>query len=213
MMKLEKLRREYLSGGLRRGDLLDDPIRQFEKWLEQAIELDLNDPTAMVLATVDATGQPSQRIVLLKHLDHRGFVFFTNYGSRKVLELMDNPKVSLLFPWHAIDRQVKICGVPEKTTEEESLEYFDSRPKDSQLAAWASNQSQPIASREALLAQLEAVKQRFGQERVPLPDFWGGLRVKPTQMEFWQGGESRLHDRFEYNLEPDGGWSIRRLAP
>jgi pyridoxamine 5'-phosphate oxidase len=213
LMELENLRREYLMGGLRREDLLADPVAQFERWVSQAIELQLADPTAMVVATVDSHGQPSQRIVLLKHVDAEGFVFYTNYGSRKAREIMTNARVSLLFPWHMIERQVKVCGVAEKVSPAESMKYFLSRPRDSQLAAWASAQSRRLDSRQVLMSQLEHMKQKFAQGEIPLPDFWGGFRVRPHQMEFWQGGAHRLHDRFEYSLEPGGDWSIQRLAP
>jgi pyridoxamine 5'-phosphate oxidase len=212
-LELENLRREYLRGGLKQADLLADPIKQFELWLEQAINLDIADPTAMVVGTVSQSGQPSQRIVLLKHLDEKGFVFYTNYGSRKAKDLAGNSKISLLFPWHGIDRQVKIAGEATKISSAESLKYFLSRPKDSQLAAWASEQSQPLSSRQFLMTQLENMKQKFSNGDIPLPDFWGGIRVKPQKIEFWQGGEHRLHDRFEYNLQTDGSWPVQRLAP
>lgn len=212
-MDIDQIRREYLKGGLSRENLAADPIEQFNLWLQQAIDSGLPDPTAMTVATVAADGQPSQRIVLLKHLDRRGFVFFTNYGSRKAREIGDNPKVSLHFPWHMMERQVKICGLAEKVSSTETLKYFLSRPRESQWAAWASAQSRPIASRQLLMQQFQAIKQKFAQGQVPLPDFWGGYRVIPRQIEFWQGGANRLHDRFEYNLQPGGDWTIERLAP
>lgn len=212
-MDIENLRREYLRGGLSRSELLDDPIKQFELWLEQAVALGISDPTAMALGTVGTDGQPSQRIVLLKHLDKDGFVFFTNYGSRKAKELALNSKVSLLFPWHSIERQVKIAGESEKISTAESLKYFMTRPRESQLAAWASEQSQALSSKQFLLAQLENMKQKFSQGEIPLPDFWGGIRVKPSKIEFWQGGEHRLHDRFEYTRNKAQSWEIQRLAP
>lgn len=210
-LNLEDLRRDYLMGGLDHGDLNDDPIAQFEVWLQQAIDLQLKDPTAMTVATVDASGQPSQRIVLLKKVDH-GFVFYTNYGSRKAQELAENPKVSLHFPWHDIERQVKICGEAEKVSAAESAKYFLSRPKQSQLAAWASHQSHPVSTRELLLQQVARMKEKFAQGQVPAPDFWGGFRVVPTEIEFWQGGANRLHDRFQYS-RTEHGWQRRRLAP
>lgn len=212
-MDLENLRREYLRGGLKREDLSDDPIAQFRLWMQQAIDMEVADPTAMVLATVSAAGQPSQRIVLLKNLDDEGFVFFTNYGSRKAREIAENPRVSLLFPWYSIDRQVKICGRAEKVPVAQSLRYFLSRPRESQLAAWASRQSSPIGSRDLLMGQLQSIKEKYAQGEIPLPDFWGGLRVRPEQIEFWQGGAHRLHDRFEYDRQDDGTWSIQRLSP
>lgn len=212
-VNLQNLRREYLKGGLERDQLADDPIMQFERWMEQTVAADIPDPNAMTIATVDATGQPSQRIVLLKGVDQRGFVFYTNLRSRKAQELKQNPKVSLHFPWHFLERQVKICGVAEPLSTAESLNYFLSRPRESQLAAWASQQSRPISSRALLLQQFEAMKNKFRHGEIPLPDFWGGFRVKPHQMEFWQGGAHRLHDRFQYSLQDDGQWSIERLEP
>jgi pyridoxamine 5'-phosphate oxidase len=212
-VNLQNLRREYLKGGLERDQLADDPIMQFERWMEQTVAADIPDPNAMTIATVDATGQPSQRIVLLKGVDQRGFVFYTNLRSRKAQELKQNPKVSLHFPWHFLERQVKICGVAEPLSTAESLKYFLSRPRESQLAAWASQQSRPISSRALLLQQFEAMKNKFRHGEIPLPDFWGGFRVKPHQIEFWQGGAHRLHDRFQYSLQDDGQWSIERLEP
>ena len=212
-MDLESIRREYLSGGLNRDDLLDSPIDQFNVWMQQAVDMGLRDPTAMTLATVSAGGQPSQRIVLLKQLDDLGLIFFTNYESRKAREIADNPKVSLHFPWHDIERQIKICGSAEKLSAAESLKYFLTRPRESQIAAWASSQSSAISSRSFLLNQFESIKQKFSAGEVPLPDFWGGFRVTPNEMEFWQGGKYRLHDRFRYNLQGDSSWLIQRLSP
>lgn len=211
-MQLEDLRRDYLMGGLEQADLDADPINQFERWLQQAIELQLKDPTAMTVATVDASGQPSQRIVLLKQVDARGFVFFTNFGSRKAQELSANNKISLHFPWHDIERQVKVCGVASKISAAESAKYFLSRPKESQLAAWASHQSHPVSTRQLLMQQVARMKEKFAQGDIPAPDFWGGFRVVPHEIEFWQGGANRLHDRFVYQREGDA-WSIARLAP
>ncbi|MBR9910967.1 MAG: pyridoxamine 5'-phosphate oxidase [Gammaproteobacteria bacterium] len=211
-MELDKFRRDYLQGGLQRQDLAEDPIVQFETWLKQAVEAGLKDPTAMTVATVDAEGQPSQRIVLLKHLDQRGFVFYTNYESDKARDIAANPRVSLHFPWHELERQVKICGRAEKVSTAESLKYFSSRPTESQLAAWASAQSRPISSRQLLLQQFQAMKEKFKQGGIPLPDFWGGFRVIPATIEFWQGGAHRLHDRYKYR-RTDTGWEVDRLAP
>ncbi len=199
--------------GLKRENLLSDPIKQFELWLHQAIDLQIYDPTAMVVATVNSDGQPSQRIVLLKHLDDLGFVFYTNFGSRKAKDIAANAEVSLLFPWNDIDRQVKIQGQAHKISTKESLKYFLSRPRESQLAAWASEQSRPLSSKQVLLTQVEHMKEKFSKGEVPLPDFWGGIRVEPSLIEFWQGGENRLHDRFEYSLNEDASWGIQRLAP
>jgi len=212
-IELDKIRREYLSGGLRRDDLPENPLQLFEAWQQQIITLKALDPTAMVVATVGADGQPSQRIVLLKQLDAQGFVFFTNYGSRKAREIAGNPRVSLLFPWHDVERQVKVCGRAEKLGMADSLRYFASRPRDSQLAAWASQQSAPITGRSFLMNQLAHMKEKFAHGDVPLPDFWGGIRVVPHEIEFWQGGAQRLHDRFRYSLQGNQSWSIERLAP
>ncbi len=211
-MDLESLRREYLRGGLNREDLHDDPFEQFSLWMQQAIDLQFPDPTAMTIATVNTGGQPSQRIVLLKHFDKQGFVFYTNYGSRKASDLEANPRISLHFPWHNIDRQVKVCGVASKVSTAESLKYFVTRPRESQLAALASKQSHVLDSRTVLFNQFEALKQKFQAGEIPLPDFWGGYRVVASEIEFWQGGAHRLHDRFRY-LKQDDGWQIDRLAP
>lgn len=210
-MDLESLRREY-KGGLRREDLADDPLNQFEHWMEQVLKLGIADPTAMTVATVDEFGQPSQRIVLLKHVDSDGFVFYTNYSSRKAGELKANSRISLHFPWHTADRQVKVCGVAEKVSAAESFKYFVSRPRDSQIAAIASHQSSVLNSRSVLQSQFAAMKKKFQEGEIPLPDFWGGYRVTPHEIEFWQGGENRLHDRFRYVLD-EGNWKIDRLAP
>jgi pyridoxamine 5'-phosphate oxidase len=211
-MKLDHLRREYLQGGLRRAQLPTDPFQLFTLWQQQALESGLIDATAMVLATVSA-GQPSQRIVLLKGCDERGFVFYTNYHSRKGSEMQANAKVSLLFPWHPLERQVKIAGQVEKTTAEESAAYFATRPRDSQLAAWASPQSQPLESRQELQQRLQEVTEQFGLQPVPLPPNWGGYRVVPHEIEFWQGGAHRLHDCFRYTRQADGLWKLNRIAP
>ena len=211
-MDLESLRREYLQGGLRREELIDDPLDQFSLWMQQALDLEIYDPTAMTIATVNEEGQPSQRIVLLKHFDQDGFIFYTNYGSRKSNELDSNSKVSLHFPWHVIDRQVKICGTASKISPVESLKYFLSRPKESQIAAVASHQSEVLTSRSSLLDKFESIKQKFKDGDIPLPDYWGGYRIVPHEIEFWQGGANRLHDRFRY-LRHENNWLIDRLAP
>lgn len=212
-LDLQALRREYLRGGLKLEDLSASPIDQFEHWMEQAVAAEIPDPTAMVLATAAPDGQPSQRIVLLKDLDERGFVFYTNYASRKARELGANARVSLHFPWHLLERQVDVCGTVETLNREESEHYFARRPRESQLSAWASHQSRAIESREALLAHYRELEERFADREIPLPEFWGGYRVRPHQVEFWQGGAHRLHDRFEYNRQPDGNWAIDRLEP
>lgn len=212
-LDLESLRREYLQGGLDLADLAEDPFVQFKRWMEQTIATQVPDPSAMTVATVDAEGQPSQRIVLLKQFDQKGFVFYTNLRSKKARDLQQNPKISLHFPWHFLERQVKVCGVAEQISTAEALKYFVTRPRESQLGAWASQQSQPIASRALLMQQFESMKNKFVKGEIPLPDFWGGFRVKPHQIEFWQGGANRLHDRFQYSLQADNRWHIERLEP
>jgi len=211
-MDVDQMRREYLRGGLRREDLNEDPILQFQEWLQQAITAELVDPTAMTVATVGSDGQPSQRTVLVKHYDQDGFVFYTNLGSRKAREIAANAKVGLHFAWLPLERQVKICGIAEKLSTTQVLKYFLSRPKESQIAAWASAQSSPISSRLLLEQKFAEVKQKFAKREVPLPSFWGGYRVRPHEIEFWQGGAHRLHDRFRYQ-RAEQGWQIERLAP
>jgi len=212
-MGIEDIRREYSKGGLRRKDLADDPIVQFNKWLEQAVEAKLTDPTAMTVATVDENGMPFQRIVLLKNLDENGFVFYTNLGSRKAQQIEHNNKVSLHFPWHNLERQVHITGVAEKLTAMENMKYFTSRPKESQLAAIASKQSSRISARGVLEGKFLELKQKFAKGEIPVPTFWGGYRIRPESIEFWQGGEHRLHDRFLFSKDGTGHWEAERLAP
>lgn len=212
-LDLKDLRREYLRGGLNLEDLSADPIDQFSNWMAQAVEAGIPDPSAMTLASVAQDGQPSQRIVLLKGVDRRGLVFYTNMRSRKARELQTNPKVSLHFPWHLLERQVSVCGLVQKLEHDEAWNYFNHRPRESQLGAWASRQSRPIASRAELMERFRQMQERFGEGEIPLPEFWGGFRVRPHQMEFWQGGAHRLHDRFQYNLQADGNWAIDRLEP
>ncbi|MFI0488911.1 MAG: pyridoxamine 5'-phosphate oxidase [Yersinia sp. (in: enterobacteria)] len=209
---VSNLRREYTRGGLRRSDLTENPLQLFERWLKQACEARLPDPTAMCVATVDINGQPYQRIVLLKHYDQQGMVFYTNMGSRKAQQLAENPHISLLLPWHMLDRQVIFLGKVERLSIPDVLKYFNSRPKDSQIAAWVSQQSTRISARGMLESKFMELKQKFQHGDVPLPTFWGGFRVKFDSVEFWQGGEHRLHDRFIYQREA-GGWKIDRLAP
>ena len=212
-MKLESQRREYLSGGLRRGDLAADPLDQFGRWMQQALAAEVPDPTAMAAATVSAAGQPSQRIVLLKQFDERGFVFYTNFESRKALELAGNTRISLLFPWNVINRQIKICGTAERIGKDESAAYFSTRPRPSQLAAAASRQSRVLESRENLLAAFKQLDERYRSADVPLPEDWGGYRVDAHEYEFWQGRPDRLHDRFRYSRGTADNWIIERLAP
>ncbi|QCR36266.1 pyridoxamine 5'-phosphate oxidase [Nissabacter sp. SGAir0207] len=211
-LDIAHLRREYTKGGLRRHDLTDDPLDLFGLWLQQACEAQLADPTAMCVATVDEQGQPFQRIVLLKHIDERGLVFYTNLGSRKAQHLSHNPKISLHFPWHMLERQVSFTGRAERLSTLEVMKYFSSRPKESQIGAWVSPQSSRISARGVLESKFLELKQKFQQGEVPLPSFWGGYRVAFDSVEFWQGGEHRLHDRFLY-LREGNGWKIDRLAP
>jgi pyridoxamine 5'-phosphate oxidase len=212
MTDLSDIRREYIKGGLRRQDLPADPMALFATWMEQAREAELSDPTAMCVATVDASGQPFQRIVLLKRFNKQGFVFFTNLESRKAKHIAANAKVSLLFPWHPLERQVAITGEAQPLSNAEVFKYFMSRPKESQIAAWVSAQSSKISARQALESKFAEMKAKFAQGEVPLPKFWGGYLVKPGSIEFWQGGEHRLHDRFLYTRLQEG-WEIDRLAP
>ncbi len=211
-MDLSDFRENYTKGGLKREALKDNPVQQFELWFKQAIESAIPEPNAFSLATVDAFGQPSIRTVLLKLFDENGFVFFTNYESKKAQDIEANEKVSMLFPWVAIERQVKINGRAEKISTAESLKYFLSRPRGSQLGAWVSQQSHVISSRGVLEMKLQEMKRKFLNRAVPIPDHWGGYRIIPETIEFWQGGENRLHDRFEYE-KVAGEWLVRRLAP
>ncbi len=212
-MDISHFRREYLKGGLKRTDLDQDPVNQFSRWFEQARKTTIADPTAMILATVNPQGQPSQRTVLLKYFDHDGFVFFTNYGSRKAEEIAGNDRVSLLFVWLELDRQVIISGRAVKISAADSARYFMSRPRESQIAAWVSSQSHNLSSRQALMEKFFEMKRKFSEGKIPLPSFWGGYRVVATEIEFWQGRENRLHDRFMYQRTGDGSWDIQRLSP
>ncbi|CRI63976.1 Pyridoxine/pyridoxamine 5'-phosphate oxidase [Thiocapsa sp. KS1] len=202
-----------MEQGLSRSSLDPDPIRLFEQWYTAAIETALPEPNAMSLCTVDEGGQPYVRTVLLKLFDREGFVFFTNFESRKARQIDGNPQVAALFPWVALARQVQITGRAERIPTAESLRYFATRPRGSQIGAWSSPQSQVITSRSLLEAKVAEMKQRFAHGEIPLPDFWGGYRIVPSRIEFWQGRESRLHDRFLYTREGDGSWRIERLAP
>ncbi len=212
-MNYEDYRRNYVLGGLRRSMLADCPIEQFQQWQQQAIDAGLKDPTAASLATLEANGNLSQRIILLKGIESGGFVFYTNYQSHKGRALAAEPRASLLFPWNEIDRQVTVSGQVERVAENTSEAYFASRPRASQLGAWASQQSRPIASREVLEQQYAEVLERFDGKAVPRPSAWGGFRLVPTIIEFWQGGEHRLHDRFRYQLDTDNCWKVERLQP
>lgn len=212
-MDIHRLRKDYKSDALYRATLAADPLDQFATWFQEACRAELPEPNAMTLATVGPDLQPSLRTVLLKFYDHNGFVFFTNYGSRKAREMAENNRVALLFPWISLARQVTITGTAEKISTAESARYFASRPRDSQLGAWISRQSSILGSRQLLLQELEKMKNKFLKGEVPLPDFWGGYRVSPRTIEFWQGQTSRLHDRFLYTRQADNTWTLERLAP
>ncbi len=212
-MSASKLRQRLIEQGLNRSELDASPLREFELWYREAIESGIHEPGAMSLTTVDADGQPWQRIVLLKLFDEKGFVFFTNYESKKAKQIALNPRVSLLFPWHMLGRQLIITGEAEKVTTAESIAYFVTRPRGSQIGAWASGQSQLINSRSILETGIDRMKQKYANKEVPLPSFWGGYRVKPIAFEFWQERKNRLHDRFRYRKNEAGGWCVERLAP
>jgi len=211
-MRLEDNRRQYDYGKLTRGSLSASPFEQFSVWMQQAIDANVQDPTAMSVATVSAEGKPWQRMVLLKDFDEGGFIFYTNLGSRKAQDIEGNAQVSLHFPWLLLDRQVIVGGRAERLPAAQVEKYFLSRPKDSQLAAWASKQSSPISSRQTLETQFSQVKAQFAEGDIPLPEFWGGFCVVPEEIEFWQGGENRLHDRFCFK-HGKAGWNIARLSP
>jgi pyridoxamine 5'-phosphate oxidase len=210
---IAEVRKNYHSGRLRRAELQADPIAQFSLWLDDAFRAGVIEPNAMSLATAWKDGRPLVRTVLLKGVDSRGFVFYTNLESRKAHQLAENPHASLLFPWLALERQVIVTGPVSRLPTIDAIKYFATRPRASQLAAWASPQSSKISSREFLEIAWEEAKRRFGEGKVPLPSFWGGYRMKPETIEFWQGGPNRLHDRFEYIRQPDDSWTIDRLAP
>lgn len=207
------LRKEYSLRGLRRAQLHDDPFAQFEQWFQEAVQAQLLEPNAMSLATANKTGAIKVRTVLLKGLDSRGMVFFTNYTSRKAHDILENPQAALLFPWLSLERQVSISGKVEKISTAESLAYFTSRPVGSQLGAWVSRQSTVIPSRDYLERKLEKTQAKFQNGDIPLPEFWGGFRVVPQTIEFWQGSANRLHDRFIYTKQLDQSWLIDRLSP
>ncbi|ATC63748.1 pyridoxamine 5'-phosphate oxidase [Nibricoccus aquaticus] len=212
-MSLADLRKDYSLAGLLEKDLARDPFRQFDKWFQEAQGAKIPEPNAMVCSLAGADGRPSSRIVLLKAIDGRGFVFYSNYDSRKGRELAANPRASLLFPWIALERQVIIDGTVTRLTREESAAYFHSRPLASQLGAWASPQSTILPTRAALDDAYKAVEKKYAGEEIPLPPNWGGYRVSPESVEFWQGRRSRLHDRLRYRREKSGDWLVERLAP
>jgi pyridoxamine 5'-phosphate oxidase len=213
-LDVASLRREYDTRGLRRADLHSDPIEQFSIWFLDAVEVGLPDANAIALATATADGKPSARIVLLKGFDARGFVFFTNYRSNKGRELEANPQAAFAIFWVQLERQIRVAGRVERTSREESAAYFHSRPRGSQLGAWVSKQSEVIDARQILDGRLAEMTERFGEGPIELPPHWGGYRIVPNEIEFWQGRASRLHDRFRYTRESEGRtWRLHRLAP
>jgi pyridoxamine 5'-phosphate oxidase len=212
-MTLADLRKEYSLAGLAEKDLTRDPFRQFERWFGEADAAKIPEPNSMVLGTCGPGGRPSSRIVLLKNVDGRGFVFYTNYESRKGRDLEANPRASLLFPWVALERQVIVEGAVTRVAREESEAYFHSRPRSSQLGAWASPQSTLVSGRAVLEAALKTLEKKYAGREVPLPPHWGGYRLAPETVEFWQGRRNRLHDRLRYRRDADGEWVIERLAP
>ena len=215
--ELSDLRREYAAGGLDEADLEADPISMFRRWMHHAVRAGIYEPNALVLATASPDGTPSARIVLLKGLDERGFVFFTNYASRKGQELAANPHCALLFPWHQLERQVRVEGTANRLSDEENDAYFATRPRSSQVGAWASPQSEVVPGRPELDARYEKVMTRFGEGDVPRPEHWGGFCVTPERVEFWQGRLGRMHDRLRYRRTSTDStaptWTTERLAP
>jgi pyridoxamine 5'-phosphate oxidase len=206
------LRKEYTRAGLTESDVAPDPVEQFRRWFDEALEADLHEPNAFVLATATRDGLPSARVVLLKGLDERGFVFYTNYEGRKGRELEENPRAALLFYWGELERQVRIEGTVSRVSEEESDAYYASRPRGSRLGAWASEQSRVVEGREVLESRIGDLEAEYEGREVPRPPFWGGYRVNPAAIEFWQGRENRLHDRIVYRRE-SGRWKTERLQP
>jgi pyridoxamine 5'-phosphate oxidase len=212
-VSVEEIREGYVYGRLSDGELDPDPFKQFEHWFQEALDAKVHLPDAMTLATVDAEGRPSARIVGLRGFDRRGFAFYTNYQSQKAREMAGNPYVAAVFHWEEQGRQVRVTGQASKMIAEESEDYFHTRDRESQLAAWASDQSRTIESRAALERKLREYTDRFKNEPIPLPADWGGFRIVPECMEFWQGREFRLHDRFRYTRQPDDSWDVERLSP
>jgi pyridoxamine 5'-phosphate oxidase len=212
MDHVARLREEYTRAGLRESDADPDPIEQFRGWFGEALAADLHEPNAMTLATATADGRPSARVVLLKGFDERGFVFYTNYGGRKSRELEANPRAALVFYWGELERQVRVEGRVSRVPDGESDAYFAGRPRGSQLGALASEQSRPVRDRGALERRLRELEGEYEGREVPRPAFWGGYRIEPETIEFWQGRENRLHDRLRYRRS-EGGWKIERLQP
>ena len=213
MNKPEELYRQYSDAGLTRDAVDENPFTQFGRWLDQARDAAIAEPNAMALATVSACSAPSLRSVLMKSFDQDGFVFFTNHGSRKARQMRENDAVSAVFPWYALHRQVIIEGNVRRIGEDQTRAYFHSRPRDAQLGAWASRQSETLASRQVLEEQMARIATRFPEQEVPLPEFWGGYRIHPHRIEFWQGRTHRLHDRILYTRADQSGWEISRLSP
>ncbi len=213
MSDIDHIRQEYALRGLNRSELAESPIQMFDQWFGDALAAKVPEPNAMTLSTVRGSGRPSSRIVLLKGVDVRGFSFFTNYNSGKGKELEALPFAALTFFWPAMERQVRVEGRVEKVSRDESLEYFSKRPRGAQVGAWASDQSSVVPDREHLDARMKEFEERFDEGGVPLPDHWGGYRVVPDLVEFWQGRPNRLHDRFRFTLEKANDWKIERLSP
>jgi pyridoxamine 5'-phosphate oxidase len=212
-MNLTELRREYTRAGLTEADLAADPIQQFQHWFQQALDAEIIEPNAMVLATATSTGIPSTRVVLLKCVDREGFTFFTNYESRKARELAANPRASVTFPWVALERQVIVSGTIDKTSRDISNDYFKARPRGSRLGAWVSTQSKVIPNRKFLEDRLLELEAKYPGDEIPLPTYWGGYVLLLDEIEFWQGRPNRLHDRLRYTRQPDHSWLIERLSP
>ena len=209
---IAEMRRDYSLAGLRRADLAANPIAQINQWFEQALKFGIREPNAMTLATADRRGRPSARIVLLKGVSEKGFTFFTNYQGRKGHELAANPHASLVLFWPELERQICIAGSVTKVSRAESKTYFESRPRGSRLSAWVSSQSEAVADRSVLERKLAVLEAKYPGEQVPLPPYWGGFRLAPVRVEFWQGRPNRLHDRFQY-LKVRRGWRLERLSP
>lgn len=210
---LAKLRKDYGKMGLQETDLNPDPIKQFETWFTEAANAEILEPNAFTLSTVSALGKPSSRIVLLRNFDYRGFTFYTNYNSQKGSDIAANPNVAMNFFWTDMERQIRISGTAERISTLESIDYFKSRPRASQIGAWASDQSKELTSRDLLETRIADIEKQFAGKDVEKPPFWGGFCVKPETIEFWQGRPSRLHDRLRYTRQENGGWKIERLNP